>query len=359
MSSESPPSLQRVSGTSSQDSFRSKKTLSELLTSLSEEYEGLDLSRPVSDSLSTDVSLSSQYYSASLNDTLATLERTSPIISSPLLKLTPSHTWTPRFLVLLPSSQLFLFKNNPTASTHPTTFLPITSFSSVTNPIYGSYLLTVTGDGITTEGVFTKRTWTFKCRDAGVQRVWIDALQGLNLSASAKGGDVESIHSADSGGASRVGRRMHRDDSGALSLGMSRSVSRGAGSMESVASAAAPLPPALGIHRSKSQGRITGYRDVSSRSGHRGSHAQIQLQPSEVTDRRKHYFSMPSASAEDAMNAFLERREVERKAGEVEEERKRAVAERIAASKKAREGGSVGPLLVTNVNMSGMFIKQI
>ncbi|ORY33184.1 hypothetical protein BCR33DRAFT_723192 [Rhizoclosmatium globosum] len=302
---------------SAETKSKSSAMIEELLASLE-----LDL-----DTASAQPSLDSISYkpfAATLDDTLETLQKMHPAMAGTLLKLNASdssphqgQTWKARFFLLTRDAKLFLFKSAPQPKATAVTYLPISSFTSMSNPLYNSFILQLAGDGIGADGMVTKRTWVLKAHDLNTLRAWLDALNKVALSNAGDSIGLDTFNPISPASFTRNG-----------SIASSNSIDN-----------VNFIPPSM--QRSR-----TSYRDVSSRNRisvdrRNGESSQVTMQPPALSvstsNGRFSHFSMPNGATEEAM---LERRiSVTANSGSQSEADKRqaAIAERIAAAKKARE----------------------
>ncbi|KAJ3124087.1 hypothetical protein HK100_011363 [Physocladia obscura] len=309
---------------------------------------------------------SSLYYGSSLDDSFAVLQRTLPLMSGSLLKLntsataissnpsatsTSSEAWNARFFVLARDGKLFIFKRNPNPNSLPLTYLPVSGYSA-TN-ISTNFILNVAGDGITPDGVVTKRVWTLKTLDPQTNQLWIDALTKIVGRLSLDLDSIGSQSSITSPVASGSGE-------GALRFMMHSATIRHA-------SAAQPPIPGITptVHRSRSHGaRLNTFsagrdlRDAVVETGklnvngltppppppRSNSQGSTEL-PNQV--RLKQHFAMPTGAAEEGKDEILYQQELEAHEEAVYARRQRrhaarsaareaAIAERIAAAKMER-----------------------
>ncbi|KAJ3139714.1 hypothetical protein HK100_011331 [Physocladia obscura] len=307
---------------------------------------------------------SSLYCVSSLDDSFAVLQRALPLMSGSLLKLNTSATaitsttttslsseaWNTRFFVLTRDGKLFIFKRNPNPSSLPLTYLPVSGYSAAN--VSTDFILNVAGDGITPDGVVTKRTWTLKTSDPQTNQLWIDALTKTIARLSLDLDSIGSQSSLASPVASNPGE-------GALRFMMQSA------SIRQQASAAQPPIPGITptVHRSRSHGaRLNTFsagrelRDVvvemrkldgngltppPPRSNSQGS-TELSNQV-----RLKQHFAMPTGAAEEVKDEILYQQELEARQEEAYARRQRrhaarnaareaAIAERIAAAKMAR-----------------------
>ncbi|KAI9351242.1 hypothetical protein BDR26DRAFT_890916 [Obelidium mucronatum] len=141
--------------------------LDTLLASMRAEFERDDFSPPVSPAPQSQPESADSFIAplfVGAESTLAHLAAGGGLAhAGPLLKLSGSGAWRPRFFALTVDARLFLFRAGARASTAPVTFLPLAAAGGFFNALLNAWVLTVAGAGRDSSGAVVRREWTLSC----------------------------------------------------------------------------------------------------------------------------------------------------------------------------------------------------
>ncbi|KAJ3389520.1 hypothetical protein HDU84_008631 [Entophlyctis sp. JEL0112] len=299
------------------------------------------------------------YYLTSRDDSFGSLQRMAPLMSGILSKLNISSgkkdSWNNRHFTLMKDGRLFLFKRNPSPQTLPITFLPVLMYSSASNPRQTAWTFYLRGHGVTADGTVVNRNWSLKCTDPLTTQLWEQAFTtvtstiGISPTAStSSGGGSSGSYESFSQGPHPLATSRLRSSISPHQNRRELSSSKETDDMTSMQRTKSHKGRSSGLQREIRDVNVT-LRHISAASAideTSGTPVRTANGSKDGTERRTRYFAMPATETEERTMEIVSKQA--ETASVAAAERKRAIAQRIADSKKAREPQA------TNILLSGL-----
>ncbi|KAJ3209074.1 hypothetical protein HDU82_001438 [Entophlyctis luteolus] len=330
----------------------------DLFQMLKTDFDVLD-----NDESGSEASTPNGYYLTSLDDSFGSLQLMGSLMSGTLSKLNLSSgkrdSWNNRHFILMQDGRLFLFKQNPSPQTLPITFLPISKYSSAPNQRQ-AWIFYLSGDGVTADGAIVKRNWSLKSTDPLTTQLWQHAFATVTstcaispTASTFSGGDSVETSKRGSNGSLNFSQGSLPRGTSRLRSSMSPQRYRRALSASQEVDGASNSSTSMQrtkSHGGRPNGLHRGIRDVNVTVRHisigstDGMISDTPKSNTEETERRKRYFAMPATATEERTKEIVSE-QAETAANAEASDRQKAITQRIAESKKAREPQSTNVLL--------------